>query len=208
MSNEVARYSSAAKPGHRKLLIMLTNIREAKAHLGKAGKMAGVEGFERSHGDTKNRCLTAWLHPNTVRTVYSDQFCQVQEPPPHCSTNQCMVFPSLCHPAAARAPDRLPFRLKALRPVQPVPRIPAIIRPARDALSARMPSGVAAGVCRCAGRNRRSCANNHPQKAPMNGELCDGKRQAPLRGEISGANRPPHQRCASLRCSRQALRLA
>lgn len=28
--------------------------------------MAGVEGFEPSHGDTKNRCLTAWLHPNVA----------------------------------------------------------------------------------------------------------------------------------------------
>tara|TARA_B100000282_G_scaffold207925_1_gene152866 strand:+ start:1503 stop:1748 length:246 start_codon:yes stop_codon:yes gene_type:complete len=26
--------------------------------------MAGVAGFEPAHGDTKNRCLTAWLHPN------------------------------------------------------------------------------------------------------------------------------------------------
>ncbi len=26
--------------------------------------MAGVTGFEPVHGDTKNRCLTAWLHPN------------------------------------------------------------------------------------------------------------------------------------------------
>lgn len=25
--------------------------------------MAGVEGFEPSHGGTKTRCLTAWLHP-------------------------------------------------------------------------------------------------------------------------------------------------
>lgn len=27
--------------------------------------MAGVAGFEPAHGDTKNRCLTAWLHPNS-----------------------------------------------------------------------------------------------------------------------------------------------
>ncbi len=26
-------------------------------------EMAGVAGFEPAHGDTKNRCLTAWLHP-------------------------------------------------------------------------------------------------------------------------------------------------
>ncbi len=26
-------------------------------------QMAGVAGFEPAHGDTKNRCLTAWLHP-------------------------------------------------------------------------------------------------------------------------------------------------
>ena len=31
------------------------------------GKMAGVAGFEPAHGDTKNRCLTAWLHPNILR---------------------------------------------------------------------------------------------------------------------------------------------
>src|SRR6056297_2985055 len=29
--------------------------------------MAGVAGFEPAHGDTKNRCLTAWLHPSTPR---------------------------------------------------------------------------------------------------------------------------------------------
>lgn len=27
--------------------------------------MAGVAGFEPAHADTKNRCLTAWLHPST-----------------------------------------------------------------------------------------------------------------------------------------------
>lgn len=27
--------------------------------------MAGVEGFEPANDDTKNRCLTTWLHPNT-----------------------------------------------------------------------------------------------------------------------------------------------
>ena len=27
-------------------------------------QMAGVAGFEPAHGDTKNRCLTAWLHPS------------------------------------------------------------------------------------------------------------------------------------------------
>ena len=26
--------------------------------------VAGVAGFEPAHGGTKNRCLTAWLHPN------------------------------------------------------------------------------------------------------------------------------------------------
>ncbi len=29
-----------------------------------SGKLAGVAGFEPAHADTKNRCLTAWLHPN------------------------------------------------------------------------------------------------------------------------------------------------
>ena len=29
--------------------------------------MAGVAGFEPAHGDTKNRCLTTWLHPNCWR---------------------------------------------------------------------------------------------------------------------------------------------
>ena len=29
--------------------------------------MAGVAGFEPAHGDTKNRCLTAWLHPSTMK---------------------------------------------------------------------------------------------------------------------------------------------
>ena len=28
--------------------------------------MAGMAGFEPAHGDTKNRCLTAWLHPNKI----------------------------------------------------------------------------------------------------------------------------------------------
>ena len=32
-------------------------------------KMAGVAGFEPAHGDTKNRCLTAWLHPNKWKNV-------------------------------------------------------------------------------------------------------------------------------------------
>ena len=27
--------------------------------------MAGVAGFEPAHADTKNRCLTAWLHPSS-----------------------------------------------------------------------------------------------------------------------------------------------
>ena len=27
-------------------------------------EMAGVAGFEPAHGDTKNRCLTTWPHPN------------------------------------------------------------------------------------------------------------------------------------------------
>ena len=26
--------------------------------------VAGVAGFEPAHGDTKNRCLTTWPHPN------------------------------------------------------------------------------------------------------------------------------------------------
>ena len=30
------------------------------------GVLAGVEGFEPSHGGIKTRCLTAWLHPNNV----------------------------------------------------------------------------------------------------------------------------------------------
>lgn len=29
--------------------------------------MAGVAGFEPAHADTKNRCLTTWLHPNHAR---------------------------------------------------------------------------------------------------------------------------------------------
>lgn len=29
-------------------------------------EMAGVAGFEPAHADTKNRCLTAWLHPIIV----------------------------------------------------------------------------------------------------------------------------------------------
>ena len=27
-------------------------------------EVAGVAGFEPAHGDTKNRCLTTWPHPN------------------------------------------------------------------------------------------------------------------------------------------------
>ena len=30
-------------------------------------KLAGVAGFEPAHADTKNRCLTTWLHPNCAR---------------------------------------------------------------------------------------------------------------------------------------------
>ena len=42
-------------------------------------RLAGVEGFEPSHGGTKNRCLTAWLHPKAVGTLYSEprSFAQV-----------------------------------------------------------------------------------------------------------------------------------
>ena len=29
--------------------------------------VAGAEGFEPSHGGTKNRCLTAWRRPNSFR---------------------------------------------------------------------------------------------------------------------------------------------
>lgn len=28
------------------------------------GNLAGAPGFEPGNGGTKNRCLTAWLHPN------------------------------------------------------------------------------------------------------------------------------------------------
>ena len=28
------------------------------------GKVAGVAGIEPANGDTKNRCLTTWLHPS------------------------------------------------------------------------------------------------------------------------------------------------
>ncbi len=34
--------------------------------------MAGVEGFEPSHGDTKNRCLTTWLHPSNAALITLD----------------------------------------------------------------------------------------------------------------------------------------
>lgn len=30
-------------------------------------KYIGVEGFEPPRGGTKNRCLTAWLHPSSLR---------------------------------------------------------------------------------------------------------------------------------------------
>ena len=30
-------------------------------------RMAGVAGFEPAHAGTKNRCLTAWLHPSNER---------------------------------------------------------------------------------------------------------------------------------------------
>ena len=36
--------------------------------------MAGVGGFEPPHGDTKNRCLTAWLHPN--KCIYEGKWCR------------------------------------------------------------------------------------------------------------------------------------
>ena len=32
-------------------------------------RVAGVAGFEPAHGDTKNRCLTAWLHPKISRNI-------------------------------------------------------------------------------------------------------------------------------------------
>ena len=40
--------------------------------------VAGVAGFEPAHGDTKNRCLTAWLHPNE-RPFSSEISRQAQE---------------------------------------------------------------------------------------------------------------------------------
>ena len=37
--------------------------------------MAGVVGFEPTHGDTKNRCLTAWLHP-TIGECEGERWCR------------------------------------------------------------------------------------------------------------------------------------
>ena len=42
--------------------------------------MAGVAGFEPAHGDTKNRCLTAWLHPNTDRDLKTRQIIIEKQP--------------------------------------------------------------------------------------------------------------------------------
>jgi hypothetical protein len=33
--------------------------------------MAGMGGFEPPHDGIKNRCLTAWLHPNRERAFYT-----------------------------------------------------------------------------------------------------------------------------------------
>lgn len=39
------------------------------SHYVRKHKMAGVAGFEPAHADTKNRCLTAWLHPSSQHIV-------------------------------------------------------------------------------------------------------------------------------------------
>ena len=38
--------------------------------------MAGVVGFEPTHADTKNRCLTAWLYPSNDNIVNKLEWCR------------------------------------------------------------------------------------------------------------------------------------
>ena len=52
-------------------------------------KMAGVGGFEPPHGDTKNRCLTAWLHPNDDRSGRGT-LCNGEEPSEQYSKMQAL----------------------------------------------------------------------------------------------------------------------
>ena len=37
-----------------------------------------MAGFEPAHAGTKNRCLTAWLHPKAVETLYSEVISEAQ----------------------------------------------------------------------------------------------------------------------------------
>ena len=41
-------------------------LRELSSDINMLCELAGVEGFEPSVHGTKNRCLTAWLHPNSA----------------------------------------------------------------------------------------------------------------------------------------------
>ena len=64
--------------------------------LGTAGFMAGVVGFEPTHGGTKNRCLTTWLHPNALPRIYPH--------PVSLSTGNCRRFVGFTFPWQACIP--------------------------------------------------------------------------------------------------------
>ena len=46
----------------------------------KKEKMAGVAGIEPAHVEIKTRCLTAWLHPNSV--LCNKKWCRNQDSNP------------------------------------------------------------------------------------------------------------------------------
>ena len=57
---------SAVRVKSRKPLNMRDNNKNTCTYLQLGKWLAGVAGFEPAHGDTKNRCLTTWLHPSVT----------------------------------------------------------------------------------------------------------------------------------------------
>lgn len=64
-----------------------------KGFKSKERKLAGVAGFEPAHGGTKNRCLTAWLHPKAVGEVYNGAASEAQAFPGSIFELFGVVFP-------------------------------------------------------------------------------------------------------------------
>ena len=62
----------SAQTDHDRMSLNLQhNLRRTGAGLVKGACLAGVVGFEPTVHDTKNRCLTTWLHPSVGRCLAS-----------------------------------------------------------------------------------------------------------------------------------------